>query len=97
MTRSVESANLIIQNRNTRVVTDALFRETELPLPSRNLKFKMRPNSWAVILRCLWFCGYARQYESLTEAQQRAIKASEQLVKYAEEHKSVVLVWSWIF
>jgi broad specificity phosphatase PhoE len=97
LTRSVESANLIIQNRNTRVVTDALFRETELPLPSRNLKFKMRPNSWAVILRCLWFCGYARQYESLTEAQQRAIKASEQLVKYAEEHKSVVLVGHGFF
>ena len=79
------------------MVTDALFRETELPVPSRNLKFKMRPNSWAVILRCLWFCGYARQNESLVEAKQRAIKASERLVKYAEEHKSVVLVGHGFF
>jgi broad specificity phosphatase PhoE len=97
LTRSVESAYLIIQNRNTRVVTDALFRETELPVLSRNLKFTLRPNSWAVILRCLWFCGYTRQNESLVEAKQRAIKASERLVKHAEEHKSVVLVGHGFF
>lgn len=97
LTRSVESANLIIQNRHIRVVTDALFRETELPVPSRNLKFKMRPNSWAVIFRCLWFCGYARDCESLLEAKQRAKKASERLVKYAEEHRSVVLVGHGFF
>jgi broad specificity phosphatase PhoE len=97
LTRSVESANLIIQNRNTRKVTDALFRETELPVPSWNLKFKMRANSWAVILRCLWFCGYARRCESLAEAKQRAKKASEQLVKYAEEYNKVVLVGHGFF
>ena len=92
LTRSIESANLIIQNRNTKVVTEALFREIELPVPWRNLKVKMRPNSWAVIFRFLWFCGYARQYEPLAEAKLRAKKASERLVQYAEEHKSVVLV-----
>ena len=68
------------------MVTDALFRETELPVPSRNLKFKMRANSWAVILRCLWFCGYERRNKSLAKAKQRAKKASDRLVKYAEEH-----------
>ena len=38
--RSVESANLIIQNGDIKSVTDALFRETEFAVPSRNLKFE---------------------------------------------------------
>ena len=96
LTKLLKSANLIIQTAN-RVVTDALFRETELPVPSKNLKFKMSANSWAVILRCLWFCGYAGQNESLAKAKQRAKKASERLVKYAEGHKSVVLVGHGFF
>ena len=57
----------------------------------------MRANSWAVILRCLWFCGYARRNESLAKAKQRLKKASDQLVKYAEEHGSAVLVGHGFF
>lgn len=93
--RSIESANLL--NQNLRVISDALFRETELPSLPRISGLKLSPNSWAIILRCLWFIGYSKQCESLANAKRRAKKASEQLVKYAEEHKSVVLVGHGFF
>ena len=79
------------------MVTDALFRETELPATFEEFEVQIRANSWAVILRCLWFCGYARRNESLAKAKQRAKKASEVLVKYAEGHGSVVLVGHGFF
>lgn len=93
--RSIESAYFL--NRNVSVVSDALFQETELPALPRILGLKLSPNSWAVILRCLWFSGYSRKCESLVNAKQRAKQASEQLVKYAEEHNSVVLVGHGFF
>lgn len=93
--RSIESAYFL--NQNVNVVSDALFRETELPTLSGKLKLKLNPNSWAMILRCLWFSGYSRQCESLAEAKHRAKQASVLLVKYAEEHKSVVLVGHGFF
>lgn len=95
--RSIESASLLNQNKNIGVITDALFREIELPTFPRELGLKLSPNSWAVILRCLWFSGYSRQCESLANAKLRAKKASEQLEKYAREYKSVVLVGHGFF
>lgn len=93
--RSIESANFL--NQNIVVISDALFRETELPPFPRELRVKLSPNCWAVILRCLWFFGYSRHCESRANAKQRAKKASEQLVNYAKEHKSVVLVGHGLF
>ena len=68
------------------------FRETELPTFPRILGLKLSPNNWAVVFRCLWFSGYSRRCESVANAKRRAKLASEQLVKYAEEHKSVIVV-----
>ena len=95
--RSIESASLL--NQNVRVISDGLFRETELPTLPRilGMGLKLSPNNWAVILRCLWLMGYSRQCESLVNAKQRAKQASKQLVKYAEEHKTVVLVGHGFF
>lgn len=93
--RSIESASLL--NQSIGIISDALYRETELPNFPKTLGLKLRPNSWAVILRCLWFSGYSRHSESLTNAQMRAKQASQQLVKYAEEYKSVVLVGHGFF
>lgn len=75
-----------------------MFRETELPNPLTKLrKIKLEPSIWALILRCLWFCGYSRGCESLSEAKDRAKNASEILVEYAQEHISVVLVGHGFF
>ncbi len=94
--RSVESAKLL--NSGAGIVSDCLFRETELPHPSVNLfNIKFKPEIWAVILRLLWFCGYSNECESLVRARDRAITAAKQLMEYANEHKSVVLVGHGFF
>lgn len=94
--RSVDSANLL--NPNRKAISDTLYRETELPIPLTNLwGLKLNSHIWAVILRCLWFSGYSRGCESLSNAKDRAKKASEFLVKYAQEHRLVVLVGHGFF
>lgn len=95
--RSIDSSRLLTKNENIKVISDALFREVELPVPFGLRGVKLSSNSWAVILRLLWFSGYSRQCESLIRAKQRAKRASEQLVKYAEEYKTVVLVGHGFF
>ena len=74
-----------------------LFRETELPTITKLWGIKLKPSIWALILRCLWFGGYSRGCESLSNAKGRAKKASELLVKYAQEHTSVVLIGHGFF
>ena len=94
--RSVESANLL--NPNLKAISVPLFRETELPTPLTKLwGLKLNSSLWAVILRCLWFSGYSRGCESLSNAKYRAKKASDLLVEYAQEHTSVVLVGHGFF
>jgi broad specificity phosphatase PhoE len=94
--RSADSANLL--NPKTKVISDALFRETELPIHSTGLfGIKFNPTIWTVILRLLWFSGYSNKCESLSHAKCRAIKASEQLIDYANEYNTVVLVGHGIF
>ncbi len=89
--RSIDSAKLL--NPNLKGISSSLFRETELPVPSKNLwGLKLKPSFWAVILRCLWFTGYSNGCESLRSAKQRANKAAEELVEYVQKHKSVAFV-----
>ena len=69
--RSVESANVL--NAAAEVISDSLFRETELPsIPSLFDTVMLKPSSWATILRIGWFCGYSNKCESLKEAKCRA-------------------------
>lgn len=94
LTRSIESARLL--NSNVTAVSDLLFRETELPIPSVR-GIKLNPSTWSLILRCLWFLGYSRGCESLHEAKDRAKKVSRLLVEYAKKHISIVLVGHGFF
>lgn len=89
--RSIESAKLL--RNNVLVMTDTLFREVELPIPSTKLgNIKLNPQVWTAILRCLWFCGYSNRCESYKSAKERAKKAAVQLIEYAEEYHLVVFV-----
>ncbi|OEH92682.1 histidine phosphatase family protein [Bacillus solimangrovi] len=91
LTRSIESAKLL--NSNIQVHSNSLFRETELPIPNNKYwDIKLSPVIWATLLRCLWFSGYSSNCESLSSAKNRATKATQLLIKYANEHSSVVLV-----
>ncbi|SDN95876.1 histidine phosphatase family protein [Bacillus sp. OK048] len=94
--RAVESARLL--NPVTNIISDPLFRETELPSNSSQLfNVKLNPSIWAIVLRILWFSGYSTNCESLKQAKFRANKASQQLIDYANEYKSVVLVGHGFF
>ena len=94
--RSIVSASLL--NPKVKTISDPLFRETELPANTAILfNIKLKPNYWAVLLRLLWFSGYSNKCESLSQAKLRAKKASQQLIGYANEHKSIVLVGHGFF
>jgi broad specificity phosphatase PhoE len=94
--RAIESAKYI--NPSLPLISDPLFRETELPIPVTKFGgLKLNPNIWVVILRCMWFSGYSIGCESLTEAKRRAEKASTFLIKFAKEHNHVVLVGHGFF
>lgn len=75
-----------------------IFREIEFPsVPELVKRLKLHPSSWAVILRVSWFGGYSKECESYKEANQRAGKAAELLIEYAEQYNSVVLVGHGFF
>ena len=70
----------------------------ELPnVPTIIGGLKLNPNIYAVILRCLWFCGYSWGCESLKNAKDRAKMASDLLVEYAQEQTTVALVGHGFF
>ena len=96
LNRSIVSAKLL--NSTTKTIVDALYRETELPRKLRILhNIKLKPKTWAVILRLLWFSGYSNQCESLEQARYRALQASQKLISYASEYDSIVLVGHGFF
>ncbi|PMC39077.1 histidine phosphatase family protein [Bacillus sp. UMB0899] len=89
--RSIDSARFLRSNGD--VMTDPLFREVELPVPSIKLRMiKLSPSVWSVLLRLLWFSGYSNNCESYTHAKFRAKQAANQLIDYAKNYHSVVLV-----
>jgi len=87
--RSVESANAIGVSKA--IKADAVFREIELPYCSFPSP-KLPANAWAVIFRILWFMGFSRNSETLSEAKRRAIAGAELLIEIAEKHRTVLLV-----
>ncbi|MED1599796.1 histidine phosphatase family protein [Alkalihalophilus marmarensis] len=94
--RSIDSAAILHPEGIT--ITHSLFRETELPtLHAKHLSIRLKPSTWAVFLRLLWFGGYSNACESVSEAKGRAEKATEQLITYAKESQSVAIVGHGFF
>lgn len=94
--RSIESAKSI--NPSAKIQTDPLFRETELPIPADKFPgMRLKPNTWAVVLRLLWLCGYSQGCESYRDAKLRAKHASSTLTSIAKEHHFAVLVGHGFF
>lgn len=93
--RSKESAKLLIPTVD--IVSDTLFRETELPTSGFFSKVKLQPSGWAVLMRCLWIAGFSRKCESFADAKNRAKLAAEELIQSAEKSQSVVLVGHGFF
>jgi broad specificity phosphatase PhoE len=94
--RSRESAKLLFPT--VEVVSNCLFRETELPkIPGLFSRIKLQPSVWSVMTRCLWFGGYSRKCESLMDAKIRAKRAAEHLDHEARKSQFVVLVGHGFF
>ncbi|MBG9544320.1 phosphoglycerate mutase [Cytobacillus firmus] len=94
--RAIESARTL--NPSAKIQSDPLFREMELPMPDINFPgVRLRPNTWAVLLRLLWICGYSQGCESYSEAKYRAKRASLKLTSFAKEHQHAVLIGHGFF
>lgn len=87
--RSLQSASAI--GATTVHLSDSVFREMNIPYFD-NLSITLPIRLWAVVLRGLWFLGFSKNTESITEAKYRAKLASEKLIELAAEHHSVLLV-----
>ncbi|WP_430787424.1 phosphoglycerate mutase family protein [Virgibacillus flavescens] len=94
--RSIDSAKLL--NPKVKAVSNPVFREVELPTGSiKLLDVKAKPSNWAFILRILWFSGYSKGCESWSNSKLRAQQASQELIDYAGNYHSVVLVGHGFF
>lgn len=71
--------------------SDEVFREMEMPHGKLSLP-KLSPAFWALLFRCLWFLGYARNSESFRAAQIRAVAAAQQLQELARQHQAVIFI-----
>ena len=72
------------------LVVDALF--VEAPLPAPPIPFlRLRPGTWGVLSRVLWWMGYAAKGESRWHAKARAILAADRLVELAQGRRLVLL------
>ncbi|HEV2670660.1 MAG TPA: histidine phosphatase family protein [Gemmatimonadales bacterium] len=87
--RSLESAHLLAPSSVP--VTDALFREAELPCGFRS-GAQLRPDVWVVLARSAWFCGWSDGMESFAAARERASQAARLLTARAEAHDAIAVV-----
>lgn len=87
--RSWQSAQAIDDEKV--VLMDPLFREAETPaIPMKILK--LSPVMWWIVVRILWFLGYTKNAESLSQTRHRAKKAVRLLTSAASQATHVVLV-----
>lgn len=65
-------------------LTDAIYCEAQLPYAGWRFP-RLPPALWAGFFRLLWFCGYARQAESIRATRTRAKEAADRLVSMAAD------------
>ena len=87
--RSVQSAQAL--GADFICLSSALFREMNLPYFDR-APIRLPLKHWVILLRSLWFLGFSKNTESISNAKARAKLASERLIDLATEHHSVLLV-----
>lgn len=87
--RSIQSAKALgvteIHSANS------IFREINIPYFS-NSSIKLPVKTWLIILRGLWFLGFAKNGESQLAARMRAKQATQELIQIAQQYGSVLLV-----
>ncbi|MFC1549476.1 histidine phosphatase family protein [Nitrospirota bacterium] len=87
--RAHDSARILFPDRS--ILVEPSLREFGLPsLPLPLIKFP--PGVWVMLCRILWFVGYCRGTESLSEARARARRGAELLQRMAGHNDSVAFV-----
>jgi len=87
--RAHASARLLFPDRS--VLVEPRLREFGLPVPP--LPFvRLSPRAWVALSRTLWFMGYCKGTERLSEARGRGVKGAEILVRIAAYNDSVAFV-----
>lgn len=87
--RSIQSAQHLF---NTINFHSDLYRETNTAL--FNIPFlKLTPKNWSILYRIVWLFGYRKKYlESKKDFLSRMQAATDKLVSFSAEHKSIFLV-----
>ncbi|MCM3163966.1 histidine phosphatase family protein [Metabacillus litoralis] len=94
--RSIDSAYLL--RKNVKAISSSLFRELELPVTTKSFpSIKLSSDTWAVLLRILWFSGYSANCESYKSAKQRAELAANKIMELTTKHQNVVLIGHGFF
>ena len=87
--RSVETAKAVAPGR--RVTVDPLFVEAPLPPPPLPPFLQLKPPTWGVLSRIVWWLGYSDGVESRTAASARAERAADVLVDAARGGDHVMM------
>ena len=87
--RSLDSAKLL--NLNNIHVSDALYRETDLPHFDK-FNFKLPIIFWVVFLRVIWLFGFSKNGESYKQAKKRSRLAADELIKLARKNEKILVV-----
>ncbi len=87
--RSIQSAKAL--GAKSIQYSSALFREMNPPYPD-NIPFRMPLKYWVTVFRILWFFGFSKNAESISDAKYRAKMASKKLIELAEKYDSVLFV-----
>lgn len=92
--RSIESAEALgVEELD---LIDPVFREADMP-HTEWLQPKLSIFTWGIIFRTLWFLGYSNKADSVSSVKNRAKLATEELIKMAVNHGSVLLIGHGIF
>jgi broad specificity phosphatase PhoE len=87
--RAHDSARLLFPDRS--ILVEPSLRE--FGLPSLPLPFiTLAPGTWAALCRALWFAGFCRGTESVSEARARARRGATLLQRMAGHNGSVAFV-----
>lgn len=86
--RAVATAKAVAGEKT--VELDPVFIEAPLPAPPVPGLY-LKPPTWGVLSRIVWWLGYSGQTESRREAEARADAAAEQLVKIAATGTDILL------
>lgn len=89
--RAVETADAVVQGKP--FVRDPIFIEAPLPPPSLPSFIKLKPSTWGVLARFVWwFFGHSEGQETRDQALKRAGEVADRLIGQAKNGSTVLVL-----